>query len=71
MNDELEQLRREVERLTAERDDYKSRYTGVLRALPEGEWEGVTQADLDAALASGDTISGIIAALDSGELPRG
>lgn len=65
MNDELERLRREVETLTAERDDYKSRYAGVLRGLPEGEWEGVTRADLDEALASDVTIQTFIDLLES------
>lgn len=68
MNDELERLRREVERLTAERDEYKSRYDETLRALVAKEWEGVTQADLDAALASPFSLQHYIDRLEAPEV---
>ncbi len=71
MNDELDKLRREVERLTAERNDYKTKYDDTLRSLIAKEWEGVTQADLDAALASDVTIQTFIDLLEAKGEPGG
>ena len=73
MNDELERLRREVERLTAERDQTRSEmellkldYRDALIRLSMKEWEGVTPADLDAARNSGVTLQHFIDQLRGG-----
>jgi len=71
MNDELDKLRREVERLTAELSDQKADYRAVLTALVAKEWEGVTQADLDAALASPFSFQPYIDQLDAAEAGPG
>jgi hypothetical protein len=67
MNDELDRLRRDVERLTAERDqaradaeEFRQQYSAVLSELVAKQWEGITQADLDEALASGVTLGRLL-----------
>ncbi len=73
MNDELERLRREVETLTAERDratadlaEQKLLYKDILIRQMLKEWEGVTEADLDAARNSGVTLRHFIDQLRDG-----
>ena len=72
MNDELERLRREVERLTAERDqaltelaDQKALYKDALVRQMLKEWEGVTEADLDAMRANGPSLQHFIDQLEA------
>jgi len=78
MNDELDKLRREVERLTAERDqaraelaDQKVFRKDILTRQMLKDWEGVTEADLDALRASGPTLQHFIDQLEASGNPGG
>jgi hypothetical protein len=78
MSDELEQLRREVERLTAERDQARAelsaqgeKYRSVLAAYGRIREREIRQADLDEARTSGATLQTIIDQLRGGGTANG
>lgn len=78
MNDELERLRREVERLTAERDqaraelaDEGERHWHLLnRVLEKTGWSLLVETDLTTIRKHGSTMSEVLAQFDRDQWPR-
>ncbi len=66
MNDELERLRREVDKLTADLAEQKERYGSILTAYHRLVWKDVTAADLEAARTNGVTLQHFIDQLRGG-----